>query len=81
MGEGDVGLLPGRWDDAGGYENGAGGYQNGGGGYQDGVGGPGNGYDANGGVVGGDEDDEANVHYGPVPARVLRRNRTQKRVQ
>ncbi|OCF42866.1 chitin synthase [Kwoniella heveanensis CBS 569] len=33
------------------------------------------------GGVGGHEDDEVNVHYGPLPTRVVRRNRTQKRVQ
>ncbi|KAL7423299.1 Chitin synthase, class 8 [Cryptotrichosporon argae] len=27
------------------------------------------------------DDDEDNVHYGPVPSRIVRRNRTQKRVQ
>ncbi|RSH90411.1 Chitin synthase, class 1 [Saitozyma podzolica] len=29
----------------------------------------------------GDEEDETNLHYGPVPTRVVRRNRTQKRVK
>jgi chitin synthase len=55
-------------------------------GYQDGdVGlGPGrwdDGY-GNGHLPGAQEDDDGdNVHYGPVPARMVRRNRTQKRVQ
>ena len=26
------------------------------------------------------DEDDSNVHYGPVPTRVLRRNRTQKKV-
>ncbi|WWD18233.1 hypothetical protein CI109_102683 [Kwoniella shandongensis] len=38
----------------------------------------GNGY-GNGGPL--HDEDEANVHYGPLPTRVVRRNRTQKRVQ
>ena len=43
--------------------------------------GHGNGYmNGNGNSYGGGEDDEPMVHYGPVPARVLRRNRTQKRI-
>jgi chitin synthase len=29
---------------------------------------------------GGADQDDDNVHYGPVPTRVMRRNRTQKRV-
>ncbi|WWC96588.1 hypothetical protein V866_003456 [Kwoniella sp. B9012] len=29
----------------------------------------------------GQDDEEVNVHYGPLPTRVVRRNRTQKRVQ
>lgn len=29
----------------------------------------------------GDDEDETNLHYGPVPTRVVRRNRTQKRVK
>lgn len=31
--------------------------------------------------VGAAGEDEVNMHYGPVPARIVRRNRTQKRVQ
>nr|KIR48602.1 chitin synthase [Cryptococcus bacillisporus CA1280] len=31
--------------------------------------------------VGADDEDEVNMHYGPIPARMVRRNRTQKRVQ
>lgn len=33
-----------------------------------------------GGALGADEED-VNVHYGPVPTRVVRRNKTQKRVK
>ncbi|WRT66006.1 uncharacterized protein IL334_002957 [Kwoniella shivajii] len=55
---GDVGMIPGRWDD---NEN-----QH-------------NGYAAPPHMA--NEDDEVNVHYGPLPTRVVRRNRTQKRVQ
>lgn len=33
-----------------------------------------------GGVMPG-TDDDVNVHYGPVPTRVVRRNKTQKRVK
>lgn len=53
--EGDMGVVPGAWDN-GGHTNGYG----------------------NGGL--GADDDDVNVHYGPVPTRVVRRNRTQKRV-
>lgn len=31
--------------------------------------------------VGANGEDEVNMHYGPIPARMVRRNRTQKRVQ
>ncbi|KIS01741.1 chitin synthase [Cryptococcus deuterogattii 2001/935-1] len=31
--------------------------------------------------VGADDENEVNMHYGPIPARMVRRNRTQKRVQ
>nr|ODN74974.1 chitin synthase [Cryptococcus depauperatus CBS 7841] len=34
-----------------------------------------------GDTAGTGEDDRVNVHYGPIPARMVRRNRTQKRVQ
>ena len=34
----------------------------------------------NGYPNGGMDEDEDNVHYGPVPSRIVRRNRTQKRV-
>lgn len=34
----------------------------------------------NAGFNGPGDDDDVNVHYGPVPTRVVRRNRTQKRV-
>lgn len=39
-----------------------------------------NGFGTGDGVGAGGED-EVNMHYGPVPARIVRRNRTQKRVQ
>ncbi len=44
--------------------------------------GNGNGYGGGGygGGRGGEDEDETMVHYGPVPTRVMRRNRTQKRV-
>ncbi|KAK8865591.1 hypothetical protein IAR55_000735 [Kwoniella newhampshirensis] len=59
---GDVGMLPGRWDNGQAERQG-------------------NGYGNGAPIHGGPEDDEANVHYGPLPTRVVRRNRTQKRVQ
>ena len=71
--ESDIGALTGR---DGGSEDehmqgNGNGYMNGHGqGYMNG--------NANG--YGGGGDDEPMVHYGPVPARVLRRNRTQKRI-
>lgn len=34
----------------------------------------------NNGFNGPGDEDDVNVHYGPVPTRVVRRNRTQKRV-
>ncbi|ODO12122.1 hypothetical protein I350_00908 [Cryptococcus amylolentus CBS 6273] len=39
------------------------------------------GFHAGDGLGHDDEDDYVNVHYGPVPSRIVRRNRTQKRVQ
>jgi len=69
-GESDIG-LPGRAENGVEYENG---YGNGG------LNGYGNGGLNGYGGGGGDEDDETMVHYGPVPVRVMRRNRTQKRV-
>ncbi|WWC68306.1 uncharacterized protein I206_102230 [Kwoniella pini CBS 10737] len=53
---GDVGMLPGRWEDNEQQRNGYAAPPN-------------------------QDEDEVNVHYGPLPPRVVRRNRTQKRVQ
>lgn len=63
---GDVGVLPNRWRHDSGLDNGSQ------------VGQP-YGY----GLGGGHEPppDDSNVHYGPLPTRVLRRNRTQKKVK
>ncbi|TYJ53623.1 chitin synthase 4, partial [Cryptococcus floricola] len=39
------------------------------------------GFHAGDGLGHEEEDDYGNVHYGPIPSRIVRRNRTQKRVQ
>lgn len=68
---GDVGVMPNRWRHDSGYDQGR---QNGAGTPQP------YGY----GLGGGNEppgEDETNVRYGPLPTRVLRRNRTQKKVK
>ena len=63
---GDVGVLPNRWR----HDSGMGGGSQ--------VGQP-----FSYGLGGGQEPppDDSNVHYGPLPTRVLRRNRTQKKVK
>ncbi|WVR05534.1 hypothetical protein IAU60_002552 [Kwoniella sp. DSM 27419] len=58
---GDVGMIPGRWDDGDAEAQ------------NNGMAAPGNHH--------APDEDEVNVHYGPLPTRVVRRNRTQKRVQ
>lgn len=73
-GAGDMGLLGGNLSNGNGN---AGGYQNGS---------MGNGYGGYGGhgqygTSMGTGEDEENVHYGPVPTRVVRRNKTQKKVK
>lgn len=74
---GDVGVIPGRWDDVAG---GDGGQTDGGAGYpMMGGNAGGNGYGHVG--FGSTDDDEDNVHYGPLPTRMVRRNRTQKKVR
>jgi chitin synthase len=66
---GDVGVMPNRWRHDSGWDSSS----------QNGSAAP-MGY----GLGGGNEppgEDESNVRYGPLPTRVLRRNRTQKKVK
>lgn len=68
---GDVGVMPNRWRHDSGWDNSS---QNG----------SSNGQPFGYGLSGGNEppgQDESNVRYGPLPTRILRRNRTQKKVK